>query len=107
MLPEDGEPAYRIYIGRRPTNDGIPAVQMPQEVELDTDWAVSDRGLSESLCQHQVWRPQHFNCHASFPVSFATELHKEDTGNIYKLCYLSLPRHFGFLKLIRSYRTHA
>ena len=82
MLPEDEERAYRIYVGRRPTNDGIPAVQMLQEVELDPDWAVSDRGLSVSLCQRQVRRPQHFNCHASFPASFATELHKEDSGNI-------------------------
>ena len=29
------------------------------------------------LRQRQVQWPQHFNCHASFPASFATELHEE------------------------------
>ena len=29
------------------------------------------------------------------------------TGNIYPLCSLFLPRHFRFLKLFRSDRTHA
>ena len=29
------------------------------------------------LRQRQVRWPQHFNCHASFPASFATELHEE------------------------------
>ena len=40
------------------------AQQTPQSV---THW----------LCQRRVRWPQHFNCHASFPASFATELHEE------------------------------
>ena len=73
------------------------AAQTPQEleeVELDPG---CDRthgiqaGLSlDSLCQHQVWRPQHCNCHACFPASFATEI----TGNIHSLCSSFVPRVF-------------
>ena len=89
------------------------AAQTPQELEVELDpgcdrtrpWhPLIQAGLSVTqsvsdsvsvtrltcLCQHQVWRTQHFNCHASFPASFATEL----TGNIHSLCCSFVPRVF-------------
>ena len=62
-LPEDGEPTYQIYVGRRPT---VPTIRRHKLSLTDTD----------CVCVKFRWL-QHFNCHASFPASFATELHEE------------------------------
>ena len=88
---------------------------MPQELGLEsrprlgtiTGWAVTEcqPSLRQSLCQRQVRWWQHFNCHASFPASFATELHQQDCRYFYLLLYL--PRHFGYVKLFWSYRIKA
>ena len=51
---------------RYPVANRCGAQQTPQVI---THW--------HWLCQRQVRWPQHFNCHASFPASFATELHEE------------------------------
>ena len=37
--------------------------------------ATRSRTRSRLGCQRRVRRPQHFNCHSSFPASFVTELH--------------------------------
>ena len=42
-----------------------------------------------------------------FPLRLQLSCTRKLTGNIYPRCYLFLPRHFRFLKLFRSYRTHA
>ena len=87
MLPENGEQAYRIYVGRRPTIKYVYAVLTPQSVELDPGCERTQAGLSlDSLSQRQVRRPQHFICNAAFPASFATELHEGAYWKHYSLC---------------------
>ena len=54
MLLEDGEPAYQIYVGRRPTNVGT--LQTPQQVELDPGWAVTVSASSSEAAMFQLPR---------------------------------------------------
>ena len=95
MLPEDGESAYQIYVGRRPIKNCT---------EYNSRHKLS---LTDTDCQRRVRRPQHFNCHASFHASFATELNVEAYWKHLPALFFIFTTAFPFLKLFRSYRTHA
>ena len=92
MLPEDSEPAHRSYVGRRATNVRC----------IDTNVRCIDTIRSPTGprlgCQRQVRRPQNFSCHASFPMSFATELHEEAHWKHLLALYYIFTEHFGLLK---------
>ena len=88
---EDGEPAYRIDVERRPTNFGTPYRRHKKLNQTQT-------GLS--LCQRRVRRPQRFNCHASFPASYATGLHEEACWKHFPTLFFSFTAAFWVFEVI-------